>query len=53
MFVDIDHMNVHIDDFHTFRTSLEILDNTGYCSMMWDVTGLIIPTSGNLPQPQI
>ena len=24
MFVDIDHMNVHIDDFHTFRTSLEI-----------------------------
>ena len=31
MFLDIDHMNVHIDDFHTFRTSLEILDNTGYC----------------------
>ena len=53
MFVDIDHMNVHIDDFHTFRTSLEILYNTGY---LLNYVGYHWTDHSNLwelPQPQM
>ena len=51
MLVDIDHMNVHNDGIDTFRTSLGILDNTGYCWLTWILLDQSFQPLGTAPTP--